>query len=176
MFVRQRRRLHYPSQNPIVQFFSLVAEQRFPFLLHEVNFHTARAAAGRLDMTVEYASLTQSLAAYAHQELPFDRLVERVRAKRPELAVRLAFLELMTPDLLRAGEELVASGSDALLIVPIFFGQGGHVREDVPALVEVLRKRWTGVAVSVSRTAGDDSGVVDALASFCVHELDQPRQ
>jgi sirohydrochlorin cobaltochelatase len=103
---------------------------------------------------------------------PFDGLVERVRAKRPGIAVRLAFLELMTPDLLLAGEELVASGCDALLIVPIFFGQGGHVREDVPALVDVLRKRWTGVAVSVSRNAGDDSGVVDALASFCIHELD----
>jgi sirohydrochlorin cobaltochelatase len=107
---------------------------------------------------------------------PFDRLVERVRAKRPELAVRLAFLELMAPDLLLAGEELVACGCDALLIVPIFFGQGGHVREDVPALVEDLRKRWTGIAVSVSPTAGDDSGVIDALASFCIHELSQPRQ
>jgi sirohydrochlorin cobaltochelatase len=104
---------------------------------------------------------------------PFDRLVERVRAKRPGLAVRLAFLELMTPDLLLAGEELVASGCDALFIVPIFFGQGGHVREDVPALVDGLRKRWAGVAVSVSRSAGDDSRVVDALASFCIHELDQ---
>jgi sirohydrochlorin cobaltochelatase len=107
---------------------------------------------------------------------PFDRLVERVRAKRPELAVRLAFLELMTPDLLLAAEELIASGCDALLIVPIFFGQGGHVREDVPALVDVLRQRWTGVAVSVSRTAGDDSAVVEALTSFCLHELDQRGQ
>jgi len=106
---------------------------------------------------------------------PFDGLVERVRAKRPELAVRLAFLELMTPDLFLAGEELVASGCDALLIVPIFFGQGGHVREDVPALVDGFRKRCAGVAVSVSRSAGDDSGVVDALASFCIRELDQRR-
>ena len=104
---------------------------------------------------------------------PLDGLVKRVQAKRPVLAVRLAFLELMTPDLLLAGEELVASGCDALLIVPIFFGQGGHVREDVPALVAVLRKRWPGVAVSVSPSAGDDSGVLDALASFCIHELDQ---
>ena len=104
---------------------------------------------------------------------PFDRLVERVRARRPELAVRLAFLELMTPDLPLASEELVASGCDALLIVPIFFGEGGHVREDVPALIDVLRKRQTGVLVSVSGAAGDDSGVVEALASFCIHELDQ---
>jgi sirohydrochlorin cobaltochelatase len=107
---------------------------------------------------------------------PFDGLVERVRAKRPELAVRLAFLELMTPNLLLAAEELIASGCDALLIVPIFFGQGGHVREDVPALVDVLRKRWTGVPVSVSRTAGDDSAVVEALTSFCLHELDRQGQ
>jgi sirohydrochlorin cobaltochelatase len=104
---------------------------------------------------------------------PFDRLVERVRARRPELAIRLAFLELMTPDLVLAGEELVASGCDTLLIVPIFFGQGGHVREDLPALVDGLRKGQTGVVVSVSRTAGDDSGVVEALASFCIDELDQ---
>jgi sirohydrochlorin cobaltochelatase len=108
-----------------------------------------------------------------HWREPFDRLVERVRARRPELAVRLAFLELMTPDLPLAGEELVASGCDALLIVPIFFGEGGHVREDVPALIDVLRKRQTGVLVSVSGAAGDDSGVVEALASFCIHELDQ---
>jgi sirohydrochlorin cobaltochelatase len=81
----------------------------------------------------------------------------------------------MTPDLVRAGEELVASGCDALLIVPIFFGQGGHVREDVPALVDGLRKRQSGVVVTVSRTAGDDSGVVEALASFCIDELDQRR-
>jgi sirohydrochlorin cobaltochelatase len=107
---------------------------------------------------------------------PFDRLVERLRAKRPELAVRLAFLELMTPDLSLAAKQLVTSGCGSLLIVPIFFGQGGHVREDVPAVVEVLRKRWTGVAVSVSRTAGDDSGVIDALVSFCIHELDQRGQ
>jgi sirohydrochlorin cobaltochelatase len=82
----------------------------------------------------------------------------------------------MAPDLLLAGEELVACGCDALLIVPIFFGHGGHLREDVPALVDTLRERWTGVAVSVSRTAGDDSRVVDALASFCMDELDQRRQ
>src|ERR1700681_2101668 len=103
---------------------------------------------------------------------PFDRLLERICAKRPELAVRVAFLELMAPDLLTAGEELVAAGSHALRVVPGFFGQGGHVRDDVPALVEALRKRCPGVDVTLSRAVGEDAGVVDALASFCIGELD----
>src|ERR1700686_4016024 len=103
---------------------------------------------------------------------PFERLLERICAKRPELAVRLAFLELMAPDLLVAGEELVAAGSNALRVVPVFFGQGGHVRDDVPALVEEQGKQWPGVWGTVGRGAGEGAGVIDALASFCIGELD----
>ena len=103
---------------------------------------------------------------------PFERLAERIRAKQPGLTVRLAFLELMAPDLLLAGEELVAGGCDALRVVPIFFGQGGHVRDDVPGLVDALRKRCSGIDVTLSRAAGEDGGVIDALASFCIRELE----
>jgi sirohydrochlorin cobaltochelatase len=103
---------------------------------------------------------------------PFEELAERIRAKRPGLAVRLAFLELMAPDLLLAGEELVAAGCDALHVVPIFFGQGGHVHDDVPALFEALRKRCSGVDVTLSGAAGEDGGVIDALASFCIGEIE----
>jgi sirohydrochlorin cobaltochelatase len=103
---------------------------------------------------------------------PFEQLAERIGAKRPEVAVRLAFLELMAPDLLLAGEELVAAGCDALRVVPIFLGQGGHVRDDVPALFEALRKRYSGVDISLSRAAGEDADVIDALASFCIRELE----
>lgn len=104
---------------------------------------------------------------------PFEELAVRIRAQRPELSLRLAFLELMAPDLLTAGEELVAGGCDALRVVPIFLGQGGHVRDDVPLLVDALRKRYSGVAVTQSSAAGEDGGVLDALASFCVRALDE---
>jgi sirohydrochlorin cobaltochelatase len=103
---------------------------------------------------------------------PFERLLERICAKRPQLAVRLAFLELMAPDLLTAGKELVAAGSSDLRVVPVFFGQGGHVRDDVPALVDALRNQCPGVGVTLGRAAGEDGGVIDALASFCIGERD----
>lgn len=106
---------------------------------------------------------------------PFERLVARIAAKRPELGVRLAFLELMTPDLVVAGEQLVAGGCDALHVVPLFLGQGGHVREDVPVLVDTLRQRCPGIPVTQSHAVGEDAGVLDALASFCVEEVDAAR-
>ncbi len=103
---------------------------------------------------------------------PFDRLRERINTMRPELEARLAFLELMSPDAVSAGIELVAAGCEALVVVPIFFGQGGHVRTDVPALVETLRIRCPGVSVVQGRSVGEDVGVLDALATFCVGEME----
>src|SRR5664279_2455023 len=92
---------------------------------------------------------------------PFENLAARIRASRPDLEVRLAFLELMIPDVPGAGDELVASGCDAILVIPVFLGQGGHVRDDVPVLVDGLRKRHSAVAVTQSRAAGEDGGVLD---------------
>jgi sirohydrochlorin cobaltochelatase len=103
---------------------------------------------------------------------PFERLLERLIVRRPGLEVRLAFLELMTPDLVTAGKALAAAGCGSLLVVPVFLGQGGHVRDDVPALVDALRKQLPGVAVAQSRTAGEDPDVLEALAEFCLRELE----
>ena len=102
---------------------------------------------------------------------PFDRLAERIGAKQPQLLLRLAFLELMSPDLLTAAEELVAEGCAALVVVPVFLGQGGHVRDDVPKLVQAARERCPGIEVTQSSAAGEDGRVLDALASFCIDEL-----
>ena len=106
---------------------------------------------------------------------PFERLAARIRQMRPELSVSLAFLELMAPDLLRAGETLIAAGCGALQIVPVFFGQGGHVRDDIPELFKTLQQRYPDVGVRLSRAAGENDGVIDALALFSLSELDGPQ-
>jgi sirohydrochlorin cobaltochelatase len=103
-----------------------------------------------------------------HWRKPFEGLASRLRSMRPGLDVRLAFLEIMKPDIHGAGRELVAAGCDALVVVPVFLGEGGHVRRDVPILVDALRKDHPGVTVTQSHTAGEDSRVLDALAAFCL--------
>src|SRR6266700_3286829 len=101
---------------------------------------------------------------------PFEALTARVRALAPATPVRLAFLELMQPDLNGAAADLIATGIDAVRIVPIFFGQGGHLRRDLPKLVEQLRVNHPRATFQCAPPVGEDSGVLDAIARFCVRD------
>jgi sirohydrochlorin cobaltochelatase len=95
---------------------------------------------------------------------PFQAVAERVRALRPDAEVRLAFLELMSPDLTTAGAELAAAGCTAITIVPLFLGAGGHVRKDLPALATALTARHDGLRVEIAPAVGERALVIAALA------------
>lgn len=96
--------------------------------------------------------------------LPFHAVLAQVRERRPDAEVRLAFLELMSPDLASAGEELARSGCTLITVVPLFLGAGGHVRRDLPALASALAQAHPGLQVRVSAAVGEDPVVVSALA------------
>jgi sirohydrochlorin cobaltochelatase len=103
---------------------------------------------------------------------PFERLRDRVAAHAPSLDVRLAYLELMQPDLFAGVAEAIRAGASTVHIVPVFFGQGGHVREDIPAMVEKLKREYPGVAIACTAPAGEDPAVIDALAQYSLKGLD----
>src|SRR5271169_6150863 len=103
---------------------------------------------------------------------PFERLAARVRAQTTA-EVRLAFLEFMAPDLLAAAEALIAGGVASIHIVPVFFGQGGHVQRDLPARVEALRQRHPGVDFHCAAAVGEDAAVIEALAGYCLRALEE---
>ena len=106
---------------------------------------------------------------------PFHRVLAAVRAAAPELAVELAFLELMTPDLESAVQRLAAAGATSIRIVPLFFGQGGHLRKDVPAIVAGIAESLPDVSIQLSPAAGDHDAVIAALAAYCVAEARKGR-
>ena len=99
---------------------------------------------------------------------PFRRLRDLAAARLPNAIVVLAFLEMMEPDLDAAADRLVADGCTLLSIVPIFFGQGAHLRRDLPERVAALRARLPQLAIDVVEAAGEDAAVLDAVADYCV--------
>ena len=99
---------------------------------------------------------------------PFERLRDLAQARMPDVSVRLAFLELMTPRLPETVAELVAAGIGRITIVPVFLGQGGHVLRDLPLMVGQLRIDHPGVGIEVVQAAGEDPSVLNALADYCV--------
>jgi sirohydrochlorin cobaltochelatase len=77
----------------------------------------------------------------------------------------------MQPDLSQAAAELIGSGVTRIRIVPIFLGRGGHLRRDLPALVDGLRARHPGVEIDCAPPAGEDEGILDALAAYSIRDL-----
>jgi sirohydrochlorin cobaltochelatase len=98
---------------------------------------------------------------------PFERLRARIVAREPQVTVVLAYLELMTPDLASAVQDLARSGATAITVVPVFFGQGGHVRRDLPELVARIAAAHPAVTLRVAGTLGENDAVLDALAAAC---------
>jgi sirohydrochlorin cobaltochelatase len=124
--------------------------------------------------------MTSGLILFAHGArdprwaAPFEAVRARVQALRPGLPVSLAFLELMTPDLPTAGRALAAAGCDAVTVLPLFLGAGGHVQRDLPKLVDQLRSDHPGVRWTLLPPAGEQPDVIDSLAGVALTALAPP--
>ncbi len=102
---------------------------------------------------------------------PFEAVADAVRRQRPDAAVRLAFLEFMSPSLSEAGAALVAAGCTAVHVLPLFLGAGGHVRKDLPLLMDDLRVQHPGVGFTLHAAVGETDSVVLAMAQVAVSAL-----
>jgi sirohydrochlorin cobaltochelatase len=103
---------------------------------------------------------------------PFEAVARRCRAERGADRVALAFLEFMTPDLVAAGNTLVAAGCTAVDVVPLFLGAGGHVRKDIPVLMARLQADHPGVQFQLRPAIGEAAAVIEAMAIVALSALD----
>jgi len=96
---------------------------------------------------------------------PFQEVVRRIRLSQPELQVALSFLEFMSPGIEEAGHGLVAAGCTEVHVVPMFLGASGHVRRDVPPLIDRLGLHYGRKVVWTQHVAlGEADAVMQAMA------------
>jgi sirohydrochlorin cobaltochelatase len=120
---------------------------------------------------------SRSLILFAHGARdvrwasPFLRLQQMIQAKQPDVTVELAFLEFMSPDLPSLVQRLVQDGYQHATIVPVFFGQGGHVLRDLPIMLEQLRKEHPGLKLDIAEAVGESDEVLGAIAQYCIGSL-----
>jgi sirohydrochlorin cobaltochelatase len=96
---------------------------------------------------------------------PFLAIAERIRQADPARPIELAFLELMEPDLGAAARGLVAGGATRIDVVPLFLGMGGHLRNDLPPLVETVRTALPAVEFRLHPAIGENDAVIAVVAS-----------
>ena len=112
--------------------------------------------------------MKESIVLFAHgsREPEWAQPFERIAAKlRDEFRVELAYLERMRPTLEEALTSLIGEGAKRVRIVPVFLGEGGHVREDLPKLAAAARARHPGVEIVLEQTIGERQEVTDAIAA-----------
>jgi len=116
--------------------------------------------------------MTTAVVLFAHGSRepawsePFERLAQRLRERRPTTRVALAYLEIMRPALDEAVASLVAAGASEIVVAPLFLAPGGHVRRDLPQMIDALRARHPAVALRVLPTVGEAEPMLDAIADW----------
>lgn len=114
--------------------------------------------------------MAQGLILFAHGArdpawaTPFETVAALVRRGDPSLHVQLAYLEFMQPTLADAGAALVQGGCERIALVPMFLGTGGHVRRDLPLLLDELRLAHPGVNFALHAAIGEIAAVHGAMA------------
>lgn len=113
------------------------------------------------------------LFAHGARDPEWARPLRRVQAVlRERLAaateVELAFLEFMSPTLEASVSVLVEAGCSRLVVLPMFIAQGGHLKRDLPALLESLRSTYPMVEFRLLSAVGEDELVINAMADAAI--------
>ena len=165
---RHYRRLH-PTRRQLALYHGLGLELQMLFCVQST------APSGDADIPREKPIMPQhapqqALILFAHGARdpewagPARRVAEALRRERPDARVELAFLEFMTPTLAEVAAAALADGVVQVRIVPLFLAQGGHLKKDLPLLVEELRQRYPACQFELAPAVGEDQDVIDAMA------------
>jgi sirohydrochlorin cobaltochelatase len=82
----------------------------------------------------------------------------------PAERVALAFLELMQPSLSECVGTLYAEGLRKFRVVPVFFGSGGHLKQDLPDLAKSIRSQFKDIDITLDPPVGEQPEVIAAIA------------
>jgi sirohydrochlorin ferrochelatase len=89
-------------------------------------------------------------------------LVDLVRAHRPDLDVRLGFLDLSAPSIGAVLDAVAAAGHRSAVIVPLLLGSAFHARVDLPGLVSAARARHPRLRLRTADVLGVDARLLAA--------------
>ena len=84
-------------------------------------------------------------------------LVDEVRRQRPDLDVRLSFLDLSAPSLPEALAAAAADGHRRAVVVPLLLGRAFHARVDLPGEVAEAAHRHPGLDIVTAAVLGPDA-------------------
>jgi len=62
----------------------------------------------------------------------------------------------------------VAEGVTRITLVPLFLAQGGHTKEDLPRLLNEIRRNHPDITIDVTEAIGDSEVLTAAIADWAL--------
>lgn len=96
---------------------------------------------------------------------PVTAVAECLRSRFPDRQIKVAFLEFMSPTLAEAVVQLRAGSTTSIDILPFFIAQGGHLRKELPEMLEALRASYPETQLHLLPPLGELPEVQAAMAN-----------
>lgn len=95
------------------------------------------------------------------------KLVEKLEKKCSEQysIIKAAFLELSEPLIPEGIKDCVEKGARSIIILPYFLNSGRHVTDDIPNIVNNVRKQYPDVDIKITPHLGASDLIIDLLIS-----------
>ena len=103
---------------------------------------------------------------------PFEVIRDRVRASRPEYPICLAYLEMMSPSLEEAVKTVCNEGASSVTVFPLFLAQGGHLKQDVPRILDEIRASYPNTPIALEPALGDVPELIEAIAGWILERAE----
>jgi len=114
--------------------------------------------------------MTTALILFAHGARdpewanPMRRVQAAIRQQVAGVPVELAFLEFMAPTLPETIVQLIEKGAGKIVVLPMFIARGGHLKKELPEMMETLRTTYPDVEFVLGGAIGEHEIVVQAMA------------
>ena len=99
---------------------------------------------------------------------PVAAVAQELRDRFPNRLIEVAFLEFMTPTLPDVVAHVLSEGGcppgASIQILPFFIAQGGHLRKELPEMLDALRAQHPGQAFALLPPLGELPAVQAAMA------------
>ena len=96
-------------------------------------------------------------------------LAEKIAGNANEFkTVKGCFLEMATPDITTAIEELVKQKMQHIYVLPYFLAAGSHVTYDVPKFITAARKAHSEIKFELIKYFGSADTILDAIVTHAL--------
>ncbi|PIQ84994.1 MAG: cobalamin biosynthesis protein CbiX [Candidatus Omnitrophica bacterium CG11_big_fil_rev_8_21_14_0_20_45_26] len=99
---------------------------------------------------------------------PFQRLEGQLKKTLGQDGVYLSYMEFAEPTLLNAAESAVKAGVSQIKILPLFMAGGAHLVQDIPPLVDQIKKAFPALDIETLGPVGEQPRFADLICQIAV--------